>query len=125
MAMQTKSNLRVFGYIWSAIFFYLGYHFKKNILLFALGFFFFSTASFFPNLYIKTHIYQLWIKLGNVIGHINSKIIIAILFFFIFTPIALILKLLGKDLLHKKLDKKTTTYLKSRTTQAGSMINQY
>jgi len=123
--MQSNFNLRVFGYIWSLIFFYLGYHFEKNILLFAIALAFFLSASFTPQIYIKLRIYPLWIKFGDIVGHINSKIIIAILFFFIFTPIALILKLLGKDLLSKKLDKNAKTYFKARVTQPTSMINQY
>jgi len=123
--MQNNFNLRVFGYIWSLIFCYLGFSFEKNIFLFAIALAFFLSASFFPQIYIKTRIYQLWIKFGEFIGHINSKIIIALLFFFIFTPIALILKLFGKDLLNKKLDKTAKTYFKPRTTQATSMINQY
>ncbi|HKY64649.1 MAG TPA: SxtJ family membrane protein [bacterium] len=39
----------------------------------------------------------LWMKLAEGLGWINTRIILAILFFLIFTPLALIRRLLGKD----------------------------
>ncbi len=48
--------------------------------------------------------YLVWVKVGETIGNIISKIIMVILFFGVFTPVAMILKLLKKDLLRKKIE---------------------
>jgi hypothetical protein len=58
-------------------------------------------------------------------GKVNSKIIISVLFFFIFAPIGIFLRLIKKDLLNKKLNKKVESYFVKRETQPGSMINQF
>mgnify|MGYP003350896461 CR=1 FL=1 len=34
----------------------------------------FIISIFFPEIYFKTHIFQGWVKFGNFIGRINSKI---------------------------------------------------
>ena len=76
-------------------------------------------------IYLKTYTYQSWVKLGNLIGNLNSKLIILILFFFVFTPMGLIFKLFGKNFLLKKIDKNKKSYLINRKIQPGSMFNQF
>ena len=41
--------------------------------------------------------YEYWIQLGNVLGLINSYIILGIVFIFILQPIALLMRLTGHD----------------------------
>ncbi len=48
-----------------------------------------------------------------------------ILYFGIFTPVSLVLKILGKDLLKKKMDKQGSSYWIDRETQPQSMKNQF
>jgi hypothetical protein len=55
-------------------------------------------------------VFQLWMKIGHVLGWINTRIILGIVFFTIFAPVALLLRLLGKDPMHRRLDATTTTY---------------
>ena len=54
----------------------------------------------------------LWIKIGDVLGFINSRIILGIMFFLLIFPIGLVLKLFGKDSMHRKFDHKIKTYRK-------------
>lgn len=54
-----------------------------------------------------------------------SKIIMFMLFYFMFTPIAFVLKIFKVDLLNKKLYKNTKSYWIDRETQPGSLKNQY
>ncbi|WP_042850129.1 SxtJ family membrane protein [Prochlorococcus sp. MIT 0604] len=49
--------------------------------------------------------YHLWIKFGNLLGSINSRIILSIIFIFIMQPIAAIMKLLRYDPLKRRLNK--------------------
>ena len=55
-------------------------------------------------------VYRLWMKIGHVLGWINTRIILGIMFFFIFAPVALVLRLLGKDMLRRRLDTTATSY---------------
>jgi hypothetical protein len=55
-------------------------------------------------------VYRLWMKIGHVLGWINTRIILGIMFFFIFAPVALLLRLLGKDMLRLRLDTSATSY---------------
>lgn len=51
-----------------------------------------------------------WLKFGSVMGWINSRIILGIMFYLIIFPIGLILKLLGKDSMSRKWIKESKTY---------------
>lgn len=55
---------------------------------------------------------ETWIKIGNVLGWINSRIILGIMFFLLIFPMGLILKLLGKDSMDRKHDKDAESYRK-------------
>tara|TARA_B100000287_G_C20220539_1_gene617849 strand:- start:87 stop:479 length:393 start_codon:yes stop_codon:yes gene_type:complete len=46
--------------------------------------------------------YIFWMKLGSVLGWINSRIILGIIFFLVLFPIAFIMKLFNYDPLKKK-----------------------
>ena len=48
--------------------------------------------------------YGLWIKIGNILGFINSKIILAAIFILVVQPIALIMKIFRYDPLRRKLN---------------------
>ncbi len=55
-----------------------------------------------------------WMKLAFVLSWINTRLILCLMFYLIFTPIGLILKLLRKDLLELKIDKAGETYWKKK-----------
>ena len=55
-------------------------------------------------------VYRLWMKIGHVLGWINTRIILGVMFFLIFAPVALVLRLLGKDMLRRRLDTAATSY---------------
>lgn len=56
-------------------------------------------------------IYKPWMVIGHVLGTINTKIILSIVFFLVFSPVALVLKVLGKDPMRRKLgDQSLTSY---------------
>ena len=46
--------------------------------------------------------YGIWIQIGNLLGYVNSKIILAAVFFLVVQPIALIMKFVGYDPLRRK-----------------------
>jgi len=55
-------------------------------------------------------IYVVWMKLSHVLGWINTKILLSIVFYLIFLPIGILMRLFGKDPMHRKLEKNVTTY---------------
>ena len=68
---------------------------------------------------------KIWHKFGIILGYLISPIIMAIIFFFVVTPIGLFMKLIGKDLLNKKYNKKDKTYWIIRDTPVGTMKRQF
>ena len=57
-------------------------------------------------------IYVVWMKLGSVLGWINSRIILGIVFYAIILPIGMIIRLGGKDPMARKPDQGATSYRK-------------
>ena len=46
--------------------------------------------------------YKLWMRIGNILGFINSRIILGLIFIIVMQPIALIMKIVGYDPLKQK-----------------------
>lgn len=128
MKQPKQNDLKKFALIWSLIFFIVGLWplFSGNVIrLWAVIIMFIFAVIAFLNPSLLTSFYIIWVKVGEVIGGIISKVIMTVLFYGLFTPIAIILRLLGKDLLKKKLDKNSSTYWVKRDTQPGSLKNQF
>ncbi len=68
--------------------------------------------------------YQIWMKFGQVMNWINTRIILGILFYGIFLPVGFLLKLLGKDPMHRKLDKKLSSYRKLNEHDSKTNLEQ-
>jgi len=59
---------------------------------------------------ILTPLNKFWFKFGILLGKIVSPIIMGIIFFLVVTPIGLLMRLFGKDVLNLKLNKKESSY---------------
>jgi len=71
-------------------------------------------------------IYIVWMKFGYVMNWINTRLILGILFYGMFVPVGLVLKLLGKVPIAKKFDNKLTTYRKEcQQTTKENMENPF
>ena len=66
----------------------------------------------------------LWIKLGLILGKIVAPIIMGIIYFFVITPIGLLMRLIGKDLLNLKFNKNKTYWIK-RVNKLTTMKRQF
>jgi len=66
-----------------------------------------------------------WIKLGELLGKIIAPIVMLAIYFVIVTPIALLLKIIKKDILKLKLDKKLNSYWIQKEKDIGPMKNQF
>ncbi|TKB63496.1 MAG: sxtJ [Nitrospira sp.] len=67
-----------------------------------------------------------WMKIGHVLGAINTKIILGIIYYLLITPMGLVMRLMGKDSMHRTLAKETTTYRVVRSPRSPRhMRNQF
>ena len=73
---------------------------------------------------LLTPLNKLWIKFGLFLGKIISPIVMGIIFFLVVTPIALFMRLLKKDLLNLKFNKKNTYWIE-KSGLKSKMKNQF
>ena len=70
----------------------------------------------------------IWTQLGRLLGRVVNPIVMSLLFYLVFTPGALILRLLGKDPLGLRLNADAKSYWIQRggsTDPPSSMTNQF
>ena len=63
-----------------------------------------------------TPLNKLWFRFGLFLGKIISPIIMGVIFFFVVTPIGLLMRLLKKDLLNLKINDEKTYWIKKIDT---------
>jgi hypothetical protein len=67
-----------------------------------------------------------WMKVGHVLGSINTRIILGIIYYLLITPMGIVMRLMGKDSMHRALAKETTTYRVVRAPRSPQhMRNQF
>ena len=73
---------------------------------------------------VLTPLNKLWFKFGLLLGKIVSPLIMGFIFFFVVTPIAFIMRIIGKDLLNLKFNNKKTYWIE-KTDPKSKMKNQF
>ena len=73
---------------------------------------------------VLTPLNKLWFKFGLLLGKIVSPLIMGFIFFFVVTPIAFIMRIIGKDLLNLKFNNKKTYWIE-KTGPKSKMKNQF
>ena len=74
---------------------------------------------------ILTPLNKIWFKFGILLGKIVSPIIMGVIFFLVVTPIGLLMRLFGKDVLNLKLNKKESSYWVEKVGPKSKMKNQF
>ena len=97
-----KGELRLWSLIISFIFFILGILNSK----------------------ILTPLNKFWFKFGIFLGKIVSPIIMGIIFFFVVTPIGVLMRIFGKDVLNLKYNNDKSYWIK-KTGPKSKMKNQF
>ena len=100
--MKSKSSNRSFGLLFFIVFLILGLwplNSGEN-----LNFYFLAISMIFLilgliNSKLLSPFNKFWIKLGVILGNIIAPIVMALVYFVILTPVSLIVRLFGKDLL--------------------------
>ena len=68
---------------------------------------------------------EIWIKFGEILGRIIAPLIMALVYFLILTPISLLVRVFGKDLLGLKYLKQQNSYWIKRKKEIGTMDKQF
>jgi hypothetical protein len=55
-------------------------------------------------------VYKSWMLVGTLLGVVNTRVILAFLFYLLFTPVRVLLQLLGKDPMKRKFDPDVNSY---------------
>lgn len=62
-------------------------------------------------------IHKYWMKFAIAVGWFNSRLILSLMFYLVFTPVALFMKLIGRDPLERRYVKESDTYWVDRSKE--------
>ncbi len=119
-----------FGLFFSTIFFILSIYFYLNNKVLAMYLVVILAIVLLSITFIKAEILlplnKLWMKFGLLLGKIISPIVLGTIFFTIFMPIGILFRLIGRDQLSLKLNKKFSYWVKKETTSRNEPFkNQF
>jgi len=81
-------------------------------------------ALVFPRSLVQIH--QGWMKVGHVLGWVNTRIVMGVIFFVLFTPLGLVMGLMGKDPMLRRFEPNLDSYrLKKGVRPASHMTLQF
>jgi|TARA_B110000037_G_C16991545_1_gene453315 hypothetical protein len=127
-SIDLPSNKR-FGFFFAVIFFISALSFFYNnaqilsIVLGVIGLLFFATSLIKDSLLLPLN--KLWMHFGKLLGMIVSPLVLAILFFFIFTPIAIGMRIFNRDELRlKPLDSSSFWKVRDQDSLSPRSFNQ-
>mgnify|MGYP001234371163 FL=1 len=120
--MKLPSN-RIFGFFFGVVFLILGFFFyEKKIISY---FFLFLSIVFIFLGFLNSKKLKLfnflWIKLGLTLGAIIAPIAIGFVYYFLISPISLLMRLVGQDPLKIKNKKKVKSYWIKRSSKINTM----
>ena len=127
--IELPSNKK-FGYFFTLIFTSVSIYFFINSILSWAILFAFIGVIFFITTFVKASLLlplnKLWMRFGLLLGQIISPLVLGIIFFGIFTPVALLMRLSGRDELRLKFKNKTSYWiLRNEPIQGDSFRRQY
>ena len=121
------SSNRSFGIVFFVVFLVISLYpitYNEDIRIWSLIISFIFIILGLLNSKILTPLNKLWFKFGIFLGKIVSPLIMGVIFFFVVTPIGLIMRMLGKDLLNLK-QNKAKSYWIEKSGPKSKMKNQF
>ena len=126
--MKSKDNNKGFGLLFFVVFLAIGLwplitneNPRIIFLIFSLVFFILGLI----NSKILTPLNKLWVKFGELLGKIIAPIVMAIIYFAVLTPLSLLIRAFGKDLLKVKFSNKVNSYWIKREKDLGTIDKQF
>ena len=126
--MHKKSSNRSFGILFFLVFLGFGLwpltkEMSPNIYLIIISVIFLILALL--NSKLLSPLNNLWIKFGEILGKVIAPIVMAVVYFLILTPISLLVRLFGKDLIKMKFNNNIKSYWIKRKKHLGTMDKQF
>lgn len=121
-----ENNLKKFGITMGIIFlaitilFFLR-HNHNSAILFVISMLFFASGIFIPG--SLGLFYMLWMKLAFILGWFNTRLILIVFFYLVFTAMGLIMKIFRIDLLDARIEKDKQTYWRKKDKQGFCLSN--
>ena len=126
--MHKRSSNRSFGLLFFVVFLVIALWpltKKSEINLYLISIALIFLVLGLLNSKILTPLNKAWIKLGEILGIIVAPVVMAIVYFIILTPISLLVRLFGKDLIGMKFSNDIKSYWIKRKKNLGSMDKQF
>jgi Saxitoxin biosynthesis operon protein SxtJ len=70
-------------------------------------------------------VYRVWLAFSVILGYFVSRILLTIIFFLVITPMGLIFRVIGKDPMERKLDRKAISYWTQKEQEANPSVERY
>lgn len=70
-------------------------------------------------------LYRWWMGVSSILGWLSSRIILTLIFYLVFTPVALLLKLIGKALLDLHFPDERNTYWQRRDRSRSDLEKMF
>ena len=126
--MHKKSSNRSFGILFFLVFLGFGLwpltkEMSPNIYLIIISVIFLILGLL--NSKLLSPLNYLWIKFGEILGKVIAPIVMAVVYFLILTPISLLVRLFGKDLIEMKFNNNVKSYWIKRKKHLGTMDKQF
>jgi hypothetical protein len=126
--MHKKSSNRSFGILFFLVFLGFGLwpltkEMSPNIYLIIISLIFLILGLL--NSKLLSPLNNLWIKFGEILGKVIAPIVMAVVYFLILTPISLLVRLFGKDLIEMKFNNNVKSYWIKRKKHLGTMDKQF
>ena len=128
--IQLPSN-KNFGYFFTFLFAIVAFYFYYSKSIFWANLFVATALIFLLITLVKSDallpLNRLWMLFGLLLGSIVSPIVLGIIFFGLFTPIAMLMRLSGRDELNLKLNQKQSHWIsrKKLTVKTESFKYQF
>ena len=127
LKIKVSSN-RSFGLVFFVVFLIIGLwplldegQFKIWSLFFSLFFLVLGLL----NSKLLTPLNLLWTKFGILLGNVFAPIVMSFIFFLVVTPIGLLMRIMGRDLLRTKYNKSGKSYWIKREKRITKMNQQF
>jgi len=72
-----------------------------------------------------TPVYRAWMAIGHALGWVNTRIILSVVFYGLFTPVGLFRRLFGKDSFNRRLSNGDTYRVESSLRPSSHMKRQF
>ncbi|MFA5356539.1 MAG: SxtJ family membrane protein [Candidatus Omnitrophota bacterium] len=108
-----RKSLKEFGITMGVVSFAIGAvifikHKHYSLPIAALSSAFLLSAFIYPKL--LRPVYTIWMGFASILSWVNTRVILFLIFYLVFAPVGIIMRIIGNDLLNRRIDRKAVSY---------------